>query len=273
METWSRPNSEGNWTAWSAVSTWDSPWDQIFPGGVFRHDSLLEIWISGGAVAGQTVLRLHRRALSTNFTSTRDHELSGGLFEFSHAPSTAWPHSPSLRFAMGAKTSARIGIFSDSALDWLPLPDSLHGEDTTTGGRPALATPLRKWVGNLHGLLVDPLPLSATGLEIIPNPFSPMVLAAADGNDQYGARILFQPHSAQSDRVNISLKIYNQRGELVRVLEANRSVPKVPLTYWWDGKTDSGHWARNGRYVVMLLVKEATRTEIRKYLKPVVVFK
>jgi flagellar hook assembly protein FlgD len=108
---------------------------------------------------------------------------------------------------------------------------------------------------------------------VVPNPFSPLVLASRDGNTEYGARIRIHPESNRSAEVTLSAKIYTLDGELLRTLVDHKTVPKGPVDFYWDGKADGGRWARNGRYLLKVAVNATGSSEIRYTLKPIVVFR
>ncbi len=115
--------------------------------------------------------------------------------------------------------------------------------------------------------------MGASDLAIVPNPFSPLVLASRDGNTEYGTRIHFRPESAKSAYVTVSIHIFNMAGELTRILVNHRTVPKAPVDFYWDGRTDEGAWARNGRYLVKLTLQETGGRGVTHILKHVVVFR
>jgi hypothetical protein len=126
--------------------------------------------------------------------------------------------------------------------------------------------------GHYYALTARSKGLSAGDLEIVPNPFSPLVLAARDGNTQYGARIRLRPESDRSSEVTVSIRIYNLDGELVRLLVDHKTVAKALTDFYWDGRTDSGRWARNGRYLVQVTLNATGTSETKHALKPIVVF-
>jgi hypothetical protein len=91
--------------------------------------------------------------------------------------------------------------------------------------------------------------------KLLPNPFSPLLPNPNDPQARQGQVIQFRLISSADDSPFISVKIYNMDGELVRTLKENEpSVREVQLI--WDGKTNDGRYARNGRYIVHLKVKD-----------------
>ncbi|MDP8229178.1 MAG: FlgD immunoglobulin-like domain containing protein [Candidatus Electryoneaceae bacterium] len=94
-------------------------------------------------------------------------------------------------------------------------------------------------------------PLGIRDLRLHPNPFSP----------HNGGQLTFDFRltSDQSSRPNLSIKIYNMAGQLVRALIRSEDMEKgTLLRRWWNGTTDDGRMARNGRYVVVMIVKDSS---------------
>jgi hypothetical protein len=93
--------------------------------------------------------------------------------------------------------------------------------------------------------------------KLLPNPFSPLLPNPNDTQARQGQIIQFNIISSADENPFISVKIYNTNGELVRTLkETEPSVRTVQLI--WDGKTNDGRYARNGRYLLYLKVKDST---------------
>ncbi len=80
-----------------------------------------------------------------------------------------------------------------------------------------------------------------------------------------------------SPPASVSVYIVNLRGERIRTLLSR--APQWPGRYGsdsglqrveWDGRTDSGKWARNGRYLVYIEAEDDTGTA-REVLQAVLV--
>jgi len=69
----------------------------------------------------------------------------------------------------------------------------------------------------------------------------------------------------------ISIKIYNIEGNLVRKLNDQTPLQRGQTIVNWDGRTDDGRLARNGRYLVRLIAEDPS--ERREKLKTVVLIK
>jgi hypothetical protein len=113
-----------------------------------------------------------------------------------------------------------------------------------------------------------------TELSILPNPFSPEIIAYNDGNDDFGTKISFFVDAPGQQKVLVDLKIYNMRGEKVRSLLKLESFSKGEYAEYWDGLTDQKRYARNGRYIVYLKsYKPGTKSTLQEVWKYVVLFK
>jgi hypothetical protein len=105
-------------------------------------------------------------------------------------------------------------------------------------------------------------PLGIEDLEVHPNPFSP--------NTTKKLQIEFILNSRYDASPEVTLQIFNMRGDLVRTLLRNEAMPKGPHLYQngvfqdgvidgsveWDGMTEDGLQARNGRYLVRVKVAD-----------------
>jgi hypothetical protein len=118
------------------------------------------------------------------------------------------------------------------------------------------------------GILAQNLDLAIRNAAVLPSPFSPDVAPAKIGY------IL----DSQVPPVQVNITIYNMRGEVVRTILKDDA--QYPGRYGsrtalkeivWDGLTDSGRKALNGRYIIEIKARDA-RGEKRQLL-PVVLVK
>lgn len=150
-------------------------------------------------------------------------------------------------------TSDVAGKWHRTRLTWesvegVPADDGLHVETEE----------LAQWA-----MLVASGPLGIREFDAKPNPFSPHLRPL---------RLSFVPTSRNSTAVIMTIKIYNMTGDLVRRLIVEESRPKDTVTeITWDGLTDAGTMALNGRYLVYIEVKDGADTET--LLRPVVLIK
>ncbi|MCP4549022.1 MAG: hypothetical protein GY835_21410 [bacterium] len=160
----------------------------------------------------------------------------------------------------------------------LPIPNKVFNCDMALGwwdpeGLAWEAMAAVKWVDGLanelehfsdYALLVanDNLGIQSPG--IAPNPFSPDAGAGV-------ANITYTISSTVMGAPPVDIKIYNMIGDLVRTLvdHQTRTVGEVQREEW-DGRTDAGNMARNGRYIVRITVEDNSGTE-EKILQAVLI--
>jgi carboxypeptidase family protein len=251
----------------------------LAPGDAARtlfHDPLFEMRMPDSAFAdkGQAVIRLYARAVAKTFSSGIAYSVSGSLYEISNPSGAVFTRPPRITLGLPPAARARrnsLQRFEAARLDFQAMSDSVS-EGVNSFGAPALSADIRDLDGSYYGLLTASRGLTAGEVRIIPNPFSPLVMAERDGNTQYGARIRIHPESDRSSEVTLSVKVYNLDGELVRLLVDHKTVPKAPVDFYWDGRADGGRWARNGRYLVKIMVNATGSSKTRQILEPIVLF-
>ena len=109
-------------------------------------------------------------------------------------------------------------------------------------------------------VLAQNSPLGISHAAVLPSPFSPDIAPVKIG---YWLDTPFPP-------AKVTIKIFNIRGELVRTLiEDDLQQPgrygssSSPLEIAWDGLTDNGNLARNGRYIIQIIAKDAESEEVK----------
>jgi hypothetical protein len=95
-------------------------------------------------------------------------------------------------------------------------------------------------------------PLGVSDVRAVPDPFSP-----SDGP----VSILYELTSDSARMPFVTVRIYNMVGQLVREVVSNRPQGKGTAHVEWDGRTDAGEKARNGRYVVEVQAEDSGGTE------------
>jgi protocatechuate 3,4-dioxygenase beta subunit len=109
--------------------------------------------------------------------------------------------------------------------------------------------------------------LTIENFRLEPNPFSPH--QEIDGRS--GLKIQFDISSNAAPNPLLTVKIYNLEGNLVRLLHDQTPFPRGLSTIYWDGKADNGAFARNGRYIVRVILEDPT--ERKEEMKTVVLIK
>lgn len=160
-----------------------------------------------------------------------------------------------LRLLEGTQTMAR---FDDGSLSWSPVSSSTDGTTLTSD---------RIFHVGEYAAAVESAGLAIKHAALLPTPFSPM-----SGSMKVG-------YVLESDAApaSVSIHIVNVRGERVRTLLEHD--PQWPGRYGsssglraveWDGRTDSGEWARNGRYLIYIEARDGTGS-VREVLQAVLV--
>ncbi len=220
-------------------------------------------------------ITLKNQNISPSFTSSKNYELISDLYEFINLQGNPFSIQPSLQFILpnSNREPGSIASFSPKTFSWEFLSDTnTHFMELATDSI-SYRTRANLKTGLYYGVLSPSIPLSISEISLTPNPFSPLVKAELDGNTEYGTRIDFIPHSNTGNQVIIDLFIYNMSGELVKTIIKNQSLAKEMQSFYWNGKTDSNLWARNGRYLAVIIAKEIIGSGVKKYIKPVVLFK
>lgn len=153
------------------------------------------------------------------------------------------PVDKSLKFFDGGK---QIGFYNPTSKEWELYNVS---EDVNT-----LSTSKFAKFGE-YSVLTQNEPLGLKHVAVLPSPFSPQVAPLKIGY------FLTTPDRAAS----VTIKVYNIRGEHVRTILENDFQPSGRYgsrtgikEITWDGKTDGGYLARNGRYIIKIDAKDST---------------
>ena len=156
---------------------------------------------------------------------------------------------------------ALIGRWNQEKAHWDPLKSSLSGDRL-------LSTEVESF--SLFAVINPARNLGLEFLRLKPNPFSPKV--DSDGDGYPGLTIELLVTSRDTRRPFVTVGIYNILGQKVRTLIDHHPENKDQyLKFRWDGLTDDGRMARNGRYVVKVDVSDATGTKSK--IKTVVLVK
>ena len=172
---------------------------------------------------------------------------------------------PDLEFTIDKKGDEELQIawWDIFKLKWIPISDS---KDTET-----LRETMPDWYQ--YSVLTKSLPLGLYDLKLLPNPFTPYNQIG----ENKGLQISFKISSNKSRYPKITCKIYNLQGTLVRTIVENQPLLKGMYkigesnSLYWDGFTNENRMARNGRYIVHLIVEDSK--DRKEYLKPVVLVK
>jgi len=159
----------------------------------------------------------------------------------------------------GSIRNPSLGYWDVNSLSWVVVQSTREGDKMVA----------RISHFSQYAVLKGSDPLNIKDVKLVPNPFTPY--------DPYGLQIGFTLSSMDTRRPYVTVKIYNMAGELVRTLCENKPMtkgcysPGEEGTLMWDGRTDGGGLARNGRYLVLIEARDASG--IKKVLKTVTLIK
>ncbi len=160
-----------------------------------------------------------------------------------------------------AASRAIIGRWNQEKAHWDPLKSAVSGDHLLSAEVESFS---------LFAVINPARDLGLDFLRLKPNPFSPNVDSDRDGTP--GLKIELLVASRDTRRPFVTIQIYNILGQKVRTLIDRHPENKDQLLHFnWDGLTDDGRMARNGRYVVKVDVSDATGTKSK--IKTVVLVK
>lgn len=148
-----------------------------------------------------------------------------------------------------------VARFNYTTLQW-EIFESLTSKSRSN---PVVGTIETERLGQF-AVLAQNTPLGISNAAVLPSPFSPDIAPVKIG---YWLDSAFPP-------AKVTIKIYNIRGELVRtLLEDDLQQPgrygssSSTKEITWDGLTNSGNIARNGRYIVQIKAEDAQTEEVK----------
>ncbi len=149
--------------------------------------------------------------------------------------------------------SAQIGLWNENLLKW----ESIGG----TKGISDISASVMHFTE--YAVITDLKPLGIDFINLTPNPFSPY---------HTGLNIQYIINSLEGAGVEVTIKIFNMSGKLIRTLldKQMKTVGYLNIEKW-DGKNDNGNWCTNGRYILQIEIKDASGK--KQYLYPVVLIK
>lgn len=222
----------------------------------------MELWLPAGSVPIPLQISLERpqsgptkkqfTPLGTNVT----YNVSDKMYSFTYRSSMGLPGDSLTKPAVltlpvdksialfdGAK---EIGHYNINNKEWMLYDSESGNNELSITGFAAFGE---------YSVLTQNEPLGIKHLAVLPSPFSPVVSPLKIGY------FLTTPDRAAS----VTIKIYNVRGELVKTVTEDDLQPSGRYgsrtgikEITWDGKTDGGYMARNGRYIIKIDAKDST---------------
>ena len=225
------------------------------PGAQISDECGASLVIPDSAVAQGLELHLKKPSLPEVRRKTTKFQIVGEVYEFTPAGSKLQKPA-SLRLPIPATVQNDknvIGHWNRNILSW----EGIGGNEIAAGTLEVNITQLGS-----YAVLTEAKPLSIENLSLKPNPFSPLIGSLA---------IKYEVCSNVTTHPIVTAKIYNMIGDLVKTLLNEEPQTKGLNQLYWDGQTDYGRVALNGRYVLHIIVRD--RTGSREVLKPFVLIK
>lgn len=177
------------------------------------------------------------------------------------------PDDTTMTFNTGIR---EIGRFNFTTLQWELMEATQAKYSKSSELRNNVETAGTVSISKLgqFAVMAENEPLGIKYAAVLPSPFSPEIAPLRIG---YWLDSAYPP-------VKVDIQIVNMKGELVRtLLEDDLQQPgrygsaSSQKELLWDGKTDSGAWARNGRYIIQIKAKDQSAEVVK--LLPVVLIK
>ncbi|MBN2414049.1 carboxypeptidase regulatory-like domain-containing protein [candidate division KSB1 bacterium] len=215
----------------------------------------LQLSIQDSCVNQNVVLLLRKPVLPSSMKKNKKYQIIGDVYQFSPANfNFLKPVKLSITVPDGKQAnSLTIGKWSTKWLEWEVLENlDRHNQqlsvDVNELGR--------------FAIMEEAEPLGIRDIQFSPNPFSPMVAPL---------EIKYMLTSDQTDKPLVTIKIYNMVGDLVKTLADAEFKERGENIDLWDGITDYGKMALNGRYVIHFKIKD--RSGEKEELKSFVLIK
>jgi hypothetical protein len=218
--------------------------------------------------SGSARIYVHQVSVSPTQQFGIDTEVRSFVYNTAISGSATWNGMPDIAFYLPELTEdLNIAWWDIYFLRWVALtslPQTARNENQ-------LRATMVGW--HQYSVLTASQPLGLYELELKPNPFTPHDTIGSNR----GMQISFKASTDKSRYPRLTIKVYNLTGTLVRTIVENKPILKDRYepggidTPHWDGYTNEGRLARNGRYIVHLTIEDAV--EKREYLRPVVLVK
>jgi hypothetical protein len=206
---------------------------------VFRTETGLQLAIASGSVTRRKEISIDYPQVPEVKKFTKAFRVAGRIYRLLPT-SLTFEKSLQVTLPVASGTTKAgngqvlLGVWDQVNLQWNPLDGQIHTDTSVTA--------LSKSFGQF-AILTGNQPIGIEGLSFLPTPFSPK-----RGLMRMGYRL-----STQEGQALVTIRIFNMNGDLVRtIIEREPQYPGIhkERTVAWDGKTDTGELARNGRYLV-----------------------
>ena len=203
----------------------------------------VELFIQDSCVTQNAVLQLRRPSLAESMKKDKHYSLVGEVYELSPAQYKFTKPATLALPVPDSKDPAALQVcrWNMDKLEW----EAVEGATVSTG---RISIPVSK-LGR-YAIMESSQPLGIHDIRFDPNPFSPLFAPL---------KIHFTLTSDQTTAPVVTIKIYNMVGDLVRTLangELMATGENAPVE--WDGITDYGKMAMNGRYLIHFKIKDSS---------------
>ncbi len=203
----------------------------------------VQLFIEDSCVTQNAVLQLRKPSLASSMKTTKTYQIVGDVYQLSPAgftfnkPATMVLPVPDSKSAEGLT----VGRWNTKWLEW-----EIVDEVTPAAGQLSIDI---STLGRF-AIMESAEPLGIHNIRFNPNPFSPNVAPL---------EILFDLTSDKTVAPKVTVKIYNMIGDLVKTLEDGKFMQKgIDRVLYWDGISDYGKMAMNGRYLIHFQVKDSS---------------
>ncbi len=199
----------------------------------------MSLEIRPGAVQGARSIYLSHQLVPDGRRYRKGFEVAESSYELKPTGLTFSSGSLPTLSVPAPSRGARLLLWDEDQLAWTRVEHS------------ARSTALEAGIERLgdYAAAIDSGPLGVSDPSATPNPFSPN-----DGP----VTVSYDLSSRDSRMPFVTVRIFNMASRLVRTVIENEPQGKGRASVQWDGLTDDGSLARNGRYVVEIEAEDAS---------------
>jgi protocatechuate 3,4-dioxygenase beta subunit len=212
---------------------------------------------------GSAQLYLYKADVSPSQGVGIDSEVVGNIYNSEVSGSSNFMDMPTIVFETNEEDNLNIAWWDIYKLNWIPIENDLKTNQ--------ISAKMPGWYQ--YSLLRESLKLGLYDLKLLPNPFTPNDII---GSNQ-GLQISFKVSSNITRYPKVTCKVYNLQGTLVKTIADNEPILKGfygigdENSLYWNGYTNDNRLARNGRYIIHLIVEDSK--DRKEFVKPVVLVK
>ena len=205
----------------------------------------IQLYLPDNSAEQKIQLQLRKPDFSDIRRNKKDYQVIGDIYQLS--PTTYVFSSPlELVFSVPEEYLDKkvvIGKWNTDRLEWEVITSEKIGDEQLRVSTHQLGR---------FAMLAQAEPLSISDIKILPNPFSPYTGPA---------KISYTITSNTTTTPIVTAKVYNMVGDLVKILIDAKPQERGENLVEWDGLSDMGRMAMNGRYLLRMQVKDMTGTK------------